>query len=119
MGWLLPRDTQRISETAGSEQYHRMAQHSVKLVFALQIILAMVGCTPRPSNSGQISFTVNAQNMESFLLNLQTKQLLNLTNSNFDDWWPTWSPDGRYMAYTSSRTGNYDLYILDTRRKEV
>ena len=35
--------------------------------------------------------------------------------------WPpdmTWSPDGRFLAYTSNRDENYKTYIMDTRTKE-
>lgn len=35
--------------------------------------------------------------------------------------WPpdlTWSPDGRFLAYTSNRDGNFQTYIMDTRTRE-
>ncbi|HYG82877.1 MAG TPA: DPP IV N-terminal domain-containing protein, partial [Pyrinomonadaceae bacterium] len=36
----------------------------------------------------------------------------NLTNtSGARELWPTWSPDGRWVAYFSDRTGEYELYI--------
>jgi tricorn protease len=36
----------------------------------------------------------------------------NLTNtSGVRELWPTWSPDGRWVAYFSDRTGEYELYI--------
>jgi len=32
---------------------------------------------------------------------------------------PRWSPDGRWIAFTSARTGQGDIYLLDTRQMEV
>ena len=28
-------------------------------------------------------------------------------------YWPTWSPDGRRIAFTSNRDGNYEIYIMN------
>ena len=29
------------------------------------------------------------------------------------DYWPVWSPDGKRIAFTSSRDGNYEIYLMD------
>jgi len=36
----------------------------------------------------------------------------NLTNSNSDDRYPTWSPDGEAVLFESNRTGNWDVYQM-------
>lgn len=38
-----------------------------------------------------------------------------LTNGGARDWFPAWSPDGRYLAYASDRNGSEDVYLYDTR----
>lgn len=39
----------------------------------------------------------------------------NLTNSQgVRDVYPAWSPDGRYIAYGSDKTGEYEIYLIDT-----
>lgn len=38
-----------------------------------------------------------------------------LTNGGARDWFPAWSPDGRYLAFASDRAGNEDVYLYDTR----
>jgi TolB protein len=38
---------------------------------------------------------------------------LNLTRDPAGDWFPAWSPDGRYLAFESDRDHNREIYILD------
>lgn len=38
-----------------------------------------------------------------------------LLSTQASDTSPTWSPDGFQVAYTTSRHGNWDLYLVDTR----
>jgi len=37
----------------------------------------------------------------------------NLTHNAADDLNATWSPDGRFMAFTSRRDGNYEIYVMN------
>ncbi|MBI3942707.1 MAG: S8 family serine peptidase [Chloroflexi bacterium] len=36
-----------------------------------------------------------------------------LTFGNFSDTHPTWSADGRFLAFASDRTGDWDIFIMD------
>ena len=37
---------------------------------------------------------------------------MRLTQNNANDWLPDWSPDGTRIAFTSHRTGSYDLWVM-------
>ena len=36
-----------------------------------------------------------------------------LTNNPHYDWSPSWSPDGKRIAFTSNRDGNVEIYVMD------
>ncbi|HLJ10036.1 MAG TPA: hypothetical protein VKU82_02545, partial [Planctomycetaceae bacterium] len=36
-----------------------------------------------------------------------------LTNSRSLDDYPVYSPDGKRLAFTSNRDGNYEIYVID------
>ena len=39
----------------------------------------------------------------------------NLTNNPADDRSPSWSPDGKRIAFTSDRDGNREIYVMGRR----
>jgi hypothetical protein len=48
-----------------------------------------------------------------FILDLETKQITNITKDNFADSGPTWSPDGKYIVYVARVSGNEKLFKID------
>ena len=49
---------------------------------------------------------------EVFTIPAKKGDARNLTNTpGVRELWPTWSPDGKWIAYFSDRTGEYELYI--------
>jgi hypothetical protein len=47
------------------------------------------------------------------VLDLETKQITNVTKDNFADSGPTWSPDGKYIVYVARVSGNEKLFKVD------
>jgi hypothetical protein len=54
-----------------------------------------------------------------FTIDLETKEIVNLTNDEFADYAPSYSPDGKYLIYNARVSGNQKLFRfdLDTKKK--
>ena len=54
-----------------------------------------------------------------FTINLDTKEVVNLTDDAFGDAGPVFSPDGTYLLYSARVSGNQKIfrYDLDTKKK--
>ena len=48
-----------------------------------------------------------------FIYNLQDSTTAQLTNTMFCDRDPTWSPDDEMIAFSSNRSGNNEIYLID------
>jgi WD40-like Beta Propeller Repeat len=52
-----------------------------------------------------------------FSVNIETGEVKNLTNDQFGDYAPTWSPDGKSLIYLARISGNDKLFKLDLATK--
>ncbi len=50
---------------------------------------------------------------EVFTVNIDTKEITNLTNDAFANYAPTWAPDGRSIVYLVRVSGNEKLFRMD------
>ena len=53
-----------------------------------------------------------------FTIDLQTREITNLTNDPFGDRAPSFSPDGKFIVYTARVSGNDKLFKLDLDTKQ-
>lgn len=47
------------------------------------------------------------------IVDLQSRRVSRLINSQGADEWPEWSPDGTQLAFESDRNGNSEIYLVD------
>lgn len=68
------------------------------------------GRPPAPFN-GRIIFQSNMDGDNEIYL-LTGEGLSQLTDNDWQDEYPVWSPDGKRIAYTANPRGNYDIFIM-------
>ena len=70
---------------------------------------------PRISPDGQRIAWMSIRGGEDwdvYTMNLEGGDIRRLTDSLSDDGYPSWSPDGRWIAFDSDRYGSFDLFVV-------
>ena len=68
---------------------------------------------------GTIAFASQRMgNSDIYIVNTESGNLERLTTDLARESAPTWSPDGRFLAYTYNVDGNSEIYVMDIRTKE-
>jgi TolB protein len=74
-----------------------------------QLLWRRVTATGGKSESGR--------NSEVFRMDLETREMRNVTDHPSFDGWPAWSPDGKRIAYASNRASDapdaFDIYVAN------
>ncbi len=82
------------------------------LVLALLPVVAAQATVS--GENGKIVFVDGPHlNNEVFIVDADGSNLTQLTHNSIDDLDPVWSPDGRTIAFTSTRDGDSAIYLMD------
>ena len=70
--------------------------------------------TSHPQAVGRIAFSSNKDgNHEIYAMNADGSGVVRLTFDSGEDYYPSWSPDGRRIAFASDRDGNGEIYAMN------
>ena len=92
--------------------------------FAYFLLAGVVLClTPLMVDAGppaQIAFSSNRDgNYEIYVMDADGKNQRKLTNGSFDNWAPSWSPDGEPIVFASNREGfgSSEIFVMNADGK--
>lgn len=60
-----------------------------------------------------------AANSEVFLMNPDGTGAVNLTRNPWFDGWPSWSTDGKWIAFASNRDDRFQIYVMNAEGGQV
>lgn len=63
--------------------------------------------------------TRNSRRSDIYLQRVSGQSVVQLTNDSADDVAPSFSPDGKKLAFCSTRSGNWDIYVMDCDGRNV
>ena len=91
-------------------------------LFASVVVLGLTPPMVDTDAQAQIAFTSERDgNREIYVMDADGDNQRRLTNSRLVDWDPSWSPDGRHIAFTANgrpgdwgaRGGDLEIYVMD------
>ena len=69
--------------------------------------------TPVPVDIEKVAYTSYEDGISSlWMMNPDGTDVTRVTPKGVDGWYPTWSPNGKLLAFLSSVDGKVNLYVL-------
>ena len=94
--------------------------HNTKIfVWIFLLVVFLLSCEKRvPRN--EIAFVSDRTgNQDIYLLDVDSDSVIALTRHEGEDWAPTWSPEGKKLAFASTRSVGWNIFIMDMKKREI
>lgn len=117
-------DKGKSSRFGGSEIFSMKADGSdvKQLTMTTDTTLFLIDPDVSP-NGAKVAYCYDCigkeTNSEIYIMNTDGSDPINLTNHPSNDRNPSWSPNGEKLLFSSDRSGNYELYVLDIASGEL
>lgn len=117
-------DKGKSSRFGGSEIFSMKADGSdmKQLTITADTTLFLIDPDVSP-NGSKVAYCYDCigkeTNSEIYIMNADGSDPINLTNHPSNDRNPSWSPNGEKLLFSSDRSGNYELYVLDIALGEL
>ena len=106
MSMMLPNRMRPVSNNR--PEAHRQRGLSMRYLSTILVVSCLVSCTSGPPPADLV-----LSNGAIYTMEADGSRLMKLTADQGNNEDPCWSPDGRYIAFSSSREGQYHLYIMN------
>lgn len=109
-GWLLVSDGKETFVIRQNGEGRKKAESPAKRPFK-PLRDGYAACVLSPDKS-QLVYVESDGDTELFLADVDGKSVRKLTDNRCDDGYPAWFPDGKRIAFASSRSGKYHVYVM-------
>jgi len=114
--------TNALKPIAANQNAMRLDPHQLSATYrawlrvvGITLLLVSTACQAGNSTPGQqIAFETERNGDFIYVMNADGTEQTRLTLSPLvQDAHPTWSPDGKQIAFASNRDGNYEIYLMN------
>lgn len=89
-------------------------------VWVLLLAVIVLSCQKKEVPENEIAFVSDRTgNQDIYLLDVEGDSVYALIQNEAEDWAPTWSPDGKRLAFASTRDEGWNIYVMNMKNRKI